>query len=186
MSSAARRPQSQKWIRSGISKSVCAEPSARSPSAAIAARSALSHEFVDFLERSVPLAIQSIYSLAGALVMLALYDRMLVPLCLLLVLPLVGWGTLSAGHYPIVLYRGVHLPPILPANPRLYWLLRQTHMVLAFLLFAVFLAHLSAILFHTLVLRDGMLHRMSLWPTSKEPRRSTPSTAPAAAMTGGN
>jgi len=37
--------------------------------------------------------------------------------------PLVGWGMLSAGHYPIVLFGAVHLPPILPASPGLYALL---------------------------------------------------------------
>jgi hypothetical protein len=54
----------------------------------VAARSVMSREFVDFLERSVPLSMRSIYSLVGALVMLALYDRMLVPICLMLVLPM--------------------------------------------------------------------------------------------------
>jgi cytochrome b561 len=40
----------------------------------------------------------------------------------------------------------VHLPPILPANPTLYAVLRKTHTVLAYLLFFTFLAHLSAVL----------------------------------------
>ena len=35
-------------------------------------------------------------------------------------LPLVGWAMLSAGHYPIVMFGAVHLPPILPARPELY------------------------------------------------------------------
>ncbi|HET9375654.1 MAG TPA: cytochrome b/b6 domain-containing protein, partial [Chthoniobacterales bacterium] len=39
---------------------------------------------------------------------------------LMFVLPLVGWGMLSAGHYPIVMFGPVHLPPILPPNPTLY------------------------------------------------------------------
>src|SRR5258708_7491296 len=38
---------------------------------------------------------------------------------LMFALPLVGWGMLSAGHYPIVMYGPLHLPPILPANPAL-------------------------------------------------------------------
>jgi cytochrome b561 len=78
-------------------------------------------------------------------------------------LPLVGWGMLSAGHYPIVLFGGVHLPPILPATPGLYATLRETHTILAYLLFLTFLAHMSAILFHTLILRDGLLNRMVPW-----------------------
>lgn len=84
---------------------------------------------------------------------------------LMFALPLVGWGMLSAGHYPIVMFGPVHLPPILPPNPMLYAFLRQAHTVLAFLLFATFLAHLSAVLFHTLIVRDRILDRMALWPT---------------------
>lgn len=83
---------------------------------------------------------------------------------LLFVLPLVGWGMLSAGGYPIVMYGPLHLPRILPANPTLYFVLRQAHTILAFVLFGTFVAHLSAVLFHTLVLRDRLLSRMSLWP----------------------
>jgi cytochrome b561 len=82
---------------------------------------------------------------------------------LMLALPLVGWGMLSAGHYPIVMFGPVHLPPILPAHPTLYAVLRKTHTILAFLLFATFLAHLSAVLFHTLIIRDGLLWRMLPW-----------------------
>jgi cytochrome b561 len=79
-------------------------------------------------------------------------------------LPLVGWGMLSAGHYPIVMFGPVHLPAILPANPTLYAVLRKTHTILAYLLFGTFLAHLSAVLFHTLIIRDRLLNRMALWP----------------------
>lgn len=82
---------------------------------------------------------------------------------LMFVLPLVGWGMLSAGRYPIVLIGRLHLPPILPASPMLYAALRKTHTILAYALFATFLAHLSAVLFHTLVVRDRLLDRMSVW-----------------------
>jgi len=79
---------------------------------------------------------------------------------LMFVLPLVGWGMLSAGNYPIVMAGPLHLPPILPANPTLYAVLRKTHTILAYLLFLTFLAHLSAVLFHTLIVRDRLLDRM--------------------------
>jgi cytochrome b561 len=46
----------------------------------------------------------------------------------------------------------------------LYAVLRQSHTILAYLLFATFLAHLSAVLFHTLIVRDRLLDRMALWP----------------------
>jgi cytochrome b561 len=83
---------------------------------------------------------------------------------LMFLLPLVGWGMLSAGHYPIIMFGPVHLPPILPVNPTLYAVLRKAHTVLAYLLFFTFLAHLTAVLFHTLVIRDGLLSRMVPWP----------------------
>ena len=84
---------------------------------------------------------------------------------LMFALPLVGWGMLSAGHYPIVMFGPVHLPPILPPNPALYAFLRKTHTILAYLLFLTFLAHLGTVLFHTLIIRDGLLNRMAIWPT---------------------
>ncbi len=54
----------------------------------LAARSALSREMVSFFERDVPVALEVLYSLAGAAAMLALYDWVMVPLCLSLLLPL--------------------------------------------------------------------------------------------------
>src|SRR5204863_4588056 len=74
---------------------------------------------------------------------------------LMFVLPLVGWGMLSAARYPIVLYGSVQLPNILSHNAMLYTVLRQAHTVLSYLFFLTFLAHFGAILFHTLIVRDG-------------------------------
>jgi cytochrome b561 len=82
---------------------------------------------------------------------------------LMIGLPLVGWGMLSAGSTPIVICGAFHLPAILPANPLLYALLRRAHTVLAYVLFLAFLGHLSAVLFHTLIVRDGLLRRMASW-----------------------
>jgi cytochrome b561 len=89
---------------------------------------------------------------------------------LMFALPLVGWGMLSAGHYPIVMFGPVHLPAILPVNPTLFALLRKTHTFLAYLLFFTFLFHLTTMLFHTLIIRDRLLDRMALWPI--HPRKS--------------
>jgi len=80
---------------------------------------------------------------------------------LMFVLPLVGWGMLSAAHYPIVLFGSVHLPFILPEDPMLYSVLRRAHTVLAYFFFLTFIAHFGAILFHTLIVRDGILKRMA-------------------------
>jgi cytochrome b561 len=88
---------------------------------------------------------------------------------LLLAQPLVGWAMLSAARYPIVLYGPIHLPFIAPSSVEAYAVLRSCHTILAFLLFVTFTAHMCAVLFHTLVLRDGLIDRMALWPT-KSPR----------------
>ena len=88
---------------------------------------------------------------------------------LMFVQPLVGWGMLSAARYPINLYGPLHLPFILPHDAMLYAVLRETHTVLAYLLFLTFLAHLGAILFHTLIVRDGILKRMAPWNISCTP-----------------
>jgi cytochrome b561 len=82
---------------------------------------------------------------------------------LMFALPLVGWGMLSAARYPIVLFGSVDLPFMLPHDAMLYALLRRTHTILAYLFFVTFVAHFGAILFHTLVVRDGMLQRMLPW-----------------------
>jgi cytochrome b561 len=82
---------------------------------------------------------------------------------LMAALPLVGWGMLSAARYPITLYGPLQLPFILPHNAMLCAVLRELHTVLAYLLFLAFLAHFGAILFHTLIVRDGILKRMAPW-----------------------
>ena len=82
---------------------------------------------------------------------------------LMFVQPLVGWGMLSAARYPIVLYGSVHLPFILPHDALLYWILRQAHTILAYFFFLMILAHFGAILFHMLIVRDGILKRMAPW-----------------------
>ena len=80
---------------------------------------------------------------------------------LLIAMPLIGWGMLSAGGYPVVLYGPLHLPAILPHDDRLYALLRTMHTALAYLLFAMILLHLGAALFHALVRRDGVFRAMA-------------------------
>lgn len=80
---------------------------------------------------------------------------------LMIAMPLVGWGMQSAGGYPIVLFRGVQLPPILPHNDALYGMFHIAHVWLAYLLFVTFLAHLAAALFHGLVRRDGVFTSMA-------------------------
>jgi cytochrome b561 len=84
---------------------------------------------------------------------------------LLLVQPLIGWAMLSAARFPITLWGPVRLPGIAPHDIDIYAVLRQCHSVFAFLLFATFTAHMCAVLFHTLVLRDRLIDRMAVWPS---------------------
>jgi cytochrome b561 len=82
---------------------------------------------------------------------------------LLFLIPLIGWGMLSAARYPIVMFGSFHLFPILPHNVMLYAFLRKTHTILAYVLFFAFAAHFGAVLFHTWVLRDRLFDRMAPW-----------------------
>jgi cytochrome b561 len=56
----------------------------------------------------------------------------------------------------------------------LYAALRETHTILAYLLFVMFVAHLGAILFHTLIVRDGILNRMVPWKEKISMRPAEP------------
>jgi cytochrome b561 len=76
--------------------------------------------------------------------------------------PLVGWAMVSASGRPPIIFGSVRLPRIAPFDDDLFFLLRQTHSVLAYGLVATIAAHVSAVLLHTLTLRDGMLSRMTL------------------------
>jgi cytochrome b561 len=87
---------------------------------------------------------------------------------LMIVMPLLGWGMLSAAAYPVVLFGGVHLPAILPLSDGLHTLLWDAHFYLAFAFFAVVLLHVAAALFHALVRRDGVFYAMAPVPTHHE------------------
>jgi cytochrome b561 len=80
---------------------------------------------------------------------------------LMFALPLVGWGMLSAGGYPIDLVGSFHLPPILPHSSALYAILRPAHTLLAYVLFATFLVHLGAALAHAFLFKDGVFESMT-------------------------
>ncbi len=73
----------------------------------VAARSALSRQIVEFFERDVPILLQGIYSLAGALVMLAAYDSLLVASCLALLVPAWVLGHIY-GRKTFALNRRLH------------------------------------------------------------------------------
>lgn len=79
---------------------------------------------------------------------------------MMLAQPLIGWAMVSASGGHVMLFGSLRLPRIAPFDADLYFVLRQTHSVVAYGLVAVIAAHVSAVLLHTLTLRDGMLSRM--------------------------
>ena len=79
---------------------------------------------------------------------------------LMFLLPMVGWSMLSAADEPIVIFGSVHLPGILPHNGHVFALLRSVHSALAFTLFATFITHVGAALFHAMIRRDNVLESM--------------------------
>ena len=80
---------------------------------------------------------------------------------LMIGMPLLGWGMLSAASYPVVLFGSVHLPSILPLSPGLHTLLWRAHHYLAFAFFALILMHVAAILCHKLIRNDGIFETMA-------------------------
>ncbi|KAK47897.1 MULTISPECIES: cytochrome b [Caballeronia] len=81
---------------------------------------------------------------------------------LMIALPLLGYGMLSAADYPVVIC-GWHLPSLLPHSNSLHTLLWNAHRFLALCFFALIVVHLAAALFHALVRRDGVFHAMAPW-----------------------
>lgn len=80
---------------------------------------------------------------------------------LMIGMPLIGWGMLSAAAYPVVLFGGVHLPAILPQSDSVHTLLWNAHFYLAFAFFGLILLHFAAALFHALIRRDGVFEAMA-------------------------
>jgi cytochrome b561 len=69
-------------------------------------------------------------------------------------------------------FGSVQLPFILPHDAMLHAILRRTHTILAYLFFLAFLGHFSAVLFHKLIVKDGLLMRMAPWNAQAEKRVS--------------
>ena len=77
------------------------------PTSQVAARSALARSLVDVFEQYVPLVIRALWSIAGALILLSLYDWTLVPLCLGLLLPALLLNA-AYGRKSLLLSAGLH------------------------------------------------------------------------------
>tara|TARA_B100000678_G_scaffold158690_1_gene132607 strand:+ start:90 stop:686 length:597 start_codon:yes stop_codon:yes gene_type:complete len=99
----------------------------------------------------------------------------------LFAMPLIGWGMLSAGGYPVLITKAITLPPILPHDLQLYGFLREVHTVIAVLFFALILGHLAAALMHGLIRRDGVLRSMTVGHS--QPSRATAHDIPSESAT---
>ncbi len=97
------------------------------------------------------------------------WERALAPaghwalLLLLLAMPLSGWLMSSAAGISVVWFGVLPLPDMVPRDTDLFESLRTLHYVLSRLLILVLAVHVSAVLHHDVVRRDGILRRM--WPT---------------------
>ena len=80
---------------------------------------------------------------------------------LMIAMPLIGWAMQSAGGYPIVMWKGVELFPILPHDIVVYGQLRRLHGLLAYAFFLLILGHLAAALVHAWIRRDGVFESMA-------------------------
>jgi len=80
---------------------------------------------------------------------------------LMIAMPLLGWGMVSAGGYPVKLLWGIQLPSIAPHSDALFTMLHTAHVMLAFAFFALILLHIAAGLFHALVRKDGVFESMA-------------------------
>jgi cytochrome b561 len=87
---------------------------------------------------------------------------------LMIAMPLLGWGMMSAAAYPVVLLGDIPLPAILPQNEQLHTWLWDAHFSLAFALFALILMHIAAALYHALIRRDGVFETMAPVGTEEE------------------
>lgn len=81
-------------------------------------------------------------------------------LILLLALPASGWLMNSAGGVEITWFELVPVPDLVGPDRALFALLRTAHHWLAWCLMAALALHVSAVVRHDLVRRDGILRRM--------------------------
>ena len=78
----------------------------------------------------------------------------------LMVQPIVGLMMSAAFGFQVVYLGLLPLPRIVAENKELAATLQQVHFALALVLVALFLLHMGGVLYHHLMLQDGVLRRM--------------------------
>lgn len=81
-------------------------------------------------------------------------------LVLLVALPLTGWMMSSAGGVSVTWFGFLPLPDLVGRDLALFGRLRTTHHWLAWILMALLVLHVLAVVHHDLMRRDGILRRM--------------------------
>lgn len=79
---------------------------------------------------------------------------------ILLALPVLGWLGSSAYGAPVIFFGQITLPALIGPDKALAAQLFFLHEVGAFTLIGLIILHVLGVLYHQLVLRDGLLHRM--------------------------
>ena len=78
----------------------------------------------------------------------------------MLAMPLTGFIGSNFSQYPIKFF-GTALPRLFEPQPDMKALLSEVHELFAAVFMALIALHLAAVVWHVLVKRDGLLHRMS-------------------------
>ncbi len=77
-------------------------------------------------------------------------------------MPVSGWLMSSAGGVTVYWFGLVQLPDLVARDTLTFEMLRATHHQLAWVLIALLAVHVSAVVHHDVVRRDGIFRRM--WP----------------------
>jgi cytochrome b561 len=103
----------------------------------------------------LPASVPRVQALAARVVHWGLY-------LFVFVMAASGFARVRLGGFPIELLDALGVPPMLPKNEPLAEIAKGIHATARFGLIALIVVHISAALYHGLVLKDGVFSRM--WP----------------------
>jgi cytochrome b561 len=114
--------------------------------------------------RAPPIDVPAWEKLVAGAVYVAMY-------LILIAQPIVGWLMSTAFGFPVVYLGLIPVPAPVSEDRELAERLQGVHETLAYLLAALFIAHVTGVLYHHLVRRDGVLSRML--PSAAQPPGGT-------------
>jgi cytochrome b561 len=106
-------------------------------------------------------ALSGLLDKLAAVVQIALYG-------LMVLVPIVGWMTLSAGGHPATFFGWFSLPDLLNRNHPLHETLGDVHQFLAYTMLALIAVHILGALKHYYVMHDDVMARMMPWLKAKK------------------